>query len=118
MNQTVAGEDVTGQPAAQAAVAGALAWAREGLRAAFLRPVRIGAARVRPHELLLLAAFALAVEIVLGRLEVDGPADFNLRAWLAPWWSVGAVLALLWTLLGSEARQGEGARAGAVSWLA
>jgi hypothetical protein len=118
MNETVAGEDVSGQPAAQGPAPGLLAWLREGLRAGFLRPVRIAAAPVRPHQLLLLAAIAVALEIALGRLEVDGPADFNLRAWLAPWWSVAAMLALLWTLLGADARQADGPRPGAVSWLA
>jgi hypothetical protein len=118
MNQTVAGEDVTGQPAAPAPLPGLRAWAREGLRAAFLRPPRIASARVRPHQLLLLAAITVTLEIFLGWLEVDGPAVFNLRAWLAPWWSVAAMLALLWTLLGSDARPGDAPRPSAVSWLA
>ncbi|HET8744176.1 MAG TPA: C13 family peptidase [Ramlibacter sp.] len=76
-------------------------WLREGLRAAFLRTPHIGNARVRPRELLAIALLSIAIEIVLGRLEVDGPAIFNLRAWLAPYWSVAAILVLLWPLLGA-----------------
>jgi hypothetical protein len=96
---------------------GLRAWLREGVRAAFLRHPRIGSARVRPRELLLLALLSIAVEIVLGRLEVDGPADFNLRAWLAPFWSMTGMLALLWALLAARAQDGE-PPPGVASWLA
>lgn len=117
MNQTVVGEEATGHAAAPTGALGAWAWAREGLRAGFLRAPRTGAARVQPHELLLLAAIAVAVELALGRLAVAGPAEFNLRAWLAPWWAVAAVLALLWALLGAR-EESDPPRPGAASWLA
>jgi hypothetical protein len=97
---------------------GMRAWLREGLRAGFLRRPRIGAARVRPRELLPLVLLSVAVEIVLGRLEVDGPADFNLRAWLAPFWSVAGILALLWPLLAERVAGDEPPRPGVASWLA
>ncbi|MEJ8839214.1 C13 family peptidase [Ramlibacter sp. AN1133] len=93
-------------------------WLREGVRAAFLRSPRLGGAHVRPRELLLLALLSVGVEIALGRMEIDGPADFNLRAWLAPFWSVTAILALLWPLLAGRAEEGELPRPGAASWLA
>jgi hypothetical protein len=109
-------------PAGQAAVPstalGIRGWLREGVRAGFLRPPRIGAAQVRPREFLLLLLLSVAVEIVLGRLEVDGPADFNLRAWLAPFWSVAGLLALLWSLLAADGLDGGLPRPGAASWLA
>lgn len=76
-------------------------WLRAGLRAAFLRAPDLGQARVRPRELLAIALLSVAVELALGRLEVDGPAIFNLRAWLAPYWSVAGILVLLWPLLGA-----------------
>jgi hypothetical protein len=91
-------------------------WLREGLRAAFLRPPRTGSARVRPRELLLVVLLSVGVELVLGRFEVEGAADFNLRAWLAPFWSVAAMLAVLWPLL--AARDDQAARPGAATWLA
>ncbi|MBL0394258.1 hypothetical protein JJ685_24170 [Ramlibacter monticola] len=114
MNETAAGPGAGAPPAAL----GTRAWLREGLRAAFLRPPRIGNARVRPRELLQLALVAILVEIALGRLEIDGPADFVLRAWLAPWWSLGAILVLLWTLLGAGAAEGDVPRPGAANWIA
>jgi len=114
MNDSVAGVP----PAASAAVAppalGVLGWARAGLRAAFLRPPRVGGARVRPRELLLLALVAIAVEVVLGRLAVEGPADFSLRGWLAPWWAVAAMVTLLWA---GEPHEPP-AHGGVANWLA
>jgi hypothetical protein len=114
MNETVAGPPLAAPPAAL----GTRAWLREGLRAAFLRPPRIGGARIRPRELLQVALVAVLVEIALGRLEVVGPAEFSMRAWLAPGWSLGAMLALLWMLLPPAGQEGEAARPGAASWIA
>ena len=114
MNDSLAGQGL----AAPAATLGTRAWLREGLRAAFLRPPRIGGARVRPRELLQVALVAILVEILLGRLEIDGPAEFSVRAWLAPWWSLGAMLALLWTLLPASSQEGAPPRPGAASWIA
>ena len=105
MNETAAGE------------LGLRGWLREGMRAAFLRPPRVGNARVRPHELLLVALLSISVEILLGRLEVEGPAEFNLRAWLAPFWSVAGMLALLWVLLAPRASEAEPSP-GVAGWLA
>jgi hypothetical protein len=93
-------------------------WLREGVRAGFLRSPRIGTARVRPRELLLLLVLSIAFEVGLGRLEVDGPADFNFGAWLAPFWSIAALLAVLWPLLAPRAEDGAVPRPGAASWLA
>lgn len=52
------------------------------------------------------------------RFEVDGPADFSLRGWLAPWWAVAAMLALLWTQLWSGEPQQRAPHGGVASWLA
>lgn len=93
-------------------------WLREGLRAAFLRPPRLGAARVRPRELLAIALIAVAVELLLGRFEIEGPADFNLRGWLAPWSAVAAMLALLWALLWEGEAQERDPHPGVANWLA
>jgi hypothetical protein len=95
---------------------GTLEWLRAGWRAGFLRAPGIGTSRVRPRELLLLAAIAIAVELVLGRLEIDGPADFSLHGWLAPWWALAALLALVWVLLWP--REHAGAPGGVADWLA
>jgi hypothetical protein len=97
---------------------GTLGWVREGLRAAFLRPPRVGMARVRPRELFVVALIAFAVELLLGWLEVDGPADFSLRGWLAPWWSIAAMLALVWALLWKRESNEVAPHGGAANWLA
>lgn len=74
-------------------------WLREGLRAGvFLRP-RPQSHGPAPAQLLGLLVLVSALELVLGRLEVAGPASFDLRGWLAPWWSTGAVLLLGWWAL-------------------
>ena len=96
---------------------GLAGWLREGLRAAFFLAPRTRGLAPSPRELLLLALLATAVELVLARLEVPGPAHFNLRGWLAPWWTVGAIVLLLWALLssgGDTPRE----RGGLASWFA
>jgi hypothetical protein len=99
---------------------GVTRWLREGLRAAFFLAPRTQGATPRPRELLLLAVIAIAIELVMGRLEVPGPAAFNLRGWLAPWWSVSAAVLLLWTLLSAApgaVRQQGGVAAWFALWL-
>jgi hypothetical protein len=101
---------------AAARTAGVARWLREGLRAAFfLAPRTRGAPH--PRELLVLAIIATGIELVLGRLEVPGPADFSLRGWLAPWWGVSAAVLLLWTLL-SRAPGAARAQGGVAAWFA
>ncbi|HEX2545465.1 MAG TPA: C13 family peptidase [Ramlibacter sp.] len=103
MNDTQA---IEAPPAAQ----GVVAWLREGLRAGLLLRVRAPSLQPSAHVLVALVAIVVAVELLLGRLEVPGPADFHLRAWLAPWWSVAAAVLLFWVLLVP--------RTGAAAWLA
>lgn len=94
-------------------------WIREGLRAGlFLRP-RVAGLVPRPRELVLLFLLTAAVEIALGRLEVPGPASFNLRAWLAPWWGVAASVLLVWALLWGLPTPHDGPRLrGVPAWFA
>jgi hypothetical protein len=60
---------------------------------------------------------AVAVELSLGRLEVAGPAEFNLKAWLGTWWTVSGLLFVLWALLPASTRPAE-RPAGLASWFA
>lgn len=70
-------------------------WLIEGLRAGvFLRP-RVSGSPL-PMQLVGIALLAAAIELALARLEIDGAASFNLRAWLAPWWSTGVLVVLAW----------------------
>jgi hypothetical protein len=95
-------------------------WVREGLRSGVLLAPRVASAAPRPLQLLLLVLLATAVELGLGRLEVAGPAQFNLRGYLATWWGASATILLVWSLLWNQ-RQAEGEAqrpAGVASWLA
>jgi hypothetical protein len=92
-------------------------WLREGWRAGFLLRPRIGDEEPRPRELLLLAAIAVGIELLLGRWELAGEVDFNLRGWLAPWWSVTACLVLVWALLRTEPGEPQ-RRGGVAAWFA
>jgi len=93
------------------------AWLREGIRAGFLLRPRVAAEQPTPLQVALLVLILSAVEIGLGRLEIAGPAQFDLRGWLAPWWSTGVMLLLAWW--GLAATGGGPARpAGLAAWLA
>jgi hypothetical protein len=89
-------------------------WLREGVRAGFLLPPRVGAAEAGPRELAGIVAFTAAVELVLGRFEVPGEADFHLQAWLASWWTLGALALLVWALL---ERRPDGRAPGVGTWF-
>jgi hypothetical protein len=93
-------------------------WLREGLRAGLLLRPRVAGLQPRVRDLLLLALLAVLVELGLGRLEVEGPADFNLRGWLATWWGVTGLLALVWALLPQPREAAPGRPAGVASWFA
>ncbi|MDB5860220.1 MAG: putative rane protein [Ramlibacter sp.] len=95
-------------------------WVREGLRSGVFLPPRVAGRAPRPLQLLLLVLLTAVVEIGLGRLEVAGPASFNLRGYLASWWGVAASVLLVWSLLwGRRATGAEAPRpAGVASWFA
>lgn len=97
---------------------GLAGWVREGLRAAFLLRPRSAGQEPRPRELLPIALVAPLFDLVLGRLEVDGPADFSLAAWLAPNWGLAACALLVWALLWRPAADGAPRRGGVASWIA
>lgn len=85
-------------------------WLLEGVRAgALLRP-RVGDARPGAWQLPALLLALVVAELVLSRLEVPGPAEFDVRGWLGPWWATAAVAVLAWIAL---------ARSGSIAaWLA
>ncbi|KQT13478.1 C13 family peptidase [Ramlibacter sp. Leaf400] len=74
-------------------------WIREGLRTSFLVRARVAGHRPTPRQLLLVVAGVVLLELALGRLEVPGPAHFDLRGWLIPWWSSGLSALLVWAAL-------------------
>lgn len=83
-------------PVAAPARLSLLGWMREGLRAAFFLRPRTAAASPTPWQLLWLLVIGSALLVGAARLEVVGPADFNLRGWLAPMWSSLALLWMAW----------------------
>lgn len=72
------------------------AWMREGLRAALFLPPRTGPVAPSPWQLLVLSLISAALIVGAARFQVVGPAQFNLRGWLAPMWSSLALLWLAW----------------------
>ena len=74
-------------------------WLREGLRAGFLLRPRLPLAPPTPAQLLALVILVSALELLLARFEVAGPALFDLRGWLAPQWGTAMLLLLVWWVL-------------------
>lgn len=91
------------QPPGPVAAVGAAAerltlwgWMREGLRAGLFLPPRTAAAAPTPWQLLVLSLVSAGLLVAASRLDVVGPAQFNLRGWLAPMWSGLVLLWLAW----------------------
>lgn len=93
-------------------------WLREGLRCAFLLPPRV-AGQPAPLQLIALLSLMVVLGLALARLEVAGSAAFHASAWLAPWWSAGACLLLMWALSADLPPDVPvGRRTGLASWVA
>lgn len=102
-NDTVAVEDEDTAPMALADAAGPIwavgearpyppervslgRWMLGGLKAGFFVSPGVGHAQPSPFQVLLLTVLASGLLLGLARLEVPGPAIFDWRAWLVPWW--------------------------------
>lgn len=92
------------------------AWLREGVRAGFLLRPRVASEQPTPIQIALLVLILSVIEIGLARLEIAGPAEFDVRGWLAPWWSTGALLLLAWW--GLSAAPAHARPSGLAPWLA
>jgi Peptidase C13 family len=117
MNESPISPPLPGIPAAVASDAGghgpdsdgflpAVRWIGEGLRAAFFLPPRVAGRAPTPWQVLAITVLVLALEAGLLRLEIAGPARFNLQAWLSGWWTVGLFIGLAWWAFPPQARQG------------
>ena len=71
-------------------------WLLEGLRAAFFRPPRVTGFTPAPWQVLRMAVLAFALEALASRIEIAGPARFDLQAWLAGWWTLVVFVGLAW----------------------
>ncbi len=94
------------------------AWLREGLRAGFLMSPRIRGQQPTPGQMAVLVLLLSLIETGMARLEIAGPAQFDLRGWLIPWWSTAALLMLAWWALPSGGAQRAGRPAGLAAWFA
>jgi peptidase C13-like protein len=93
-------------------------WLLEGLRSGFFLRPRIAGGQPTPAQVAALLVLLSAIEIGLARLEVAGAAWFDLRGWLAPWWSTGALLLLAWWALPPGDTRGAAQPAGLAAWFA
>jgi hypothetical protein len=95
-------------------------WLREGVRAGFFLRPRVGTQQPRPAQIAAMLVLLALLEIVLARFEVAGPANFDLRGWLAPWWSTGVLVLLAWWALPAvdPRRIDAGRPAGLAAWFA
>lgn len=93
------------------------AWLREGLRAGFFLRPRVAGEQPTPLQVAALLLVLSLLEIALARFEVAGAAQFDARAWLAPWWSTAALLLLAWWTLPQDAGAA-GRPAGLAAWFA
>lgn len=91
-------------------------WLVQGVRAGlFMRPRT--AVPPTPWQLLGAVVFTSALVLGLGRLEVAGPAGFDLQAWLAPWWGTAVLALLVWWALPQGAGLLKPAHQGTPAWL-
>jgi len=74
-------------------------WIRQGLRAATLRSVQALPEGPGAWPMLLLVSAVAVIASGASRLEVDGPASFDLRAWLFGWAPVALLIFGVWLIL-------------------
>lgn len=92
-------------------------WLREGLRAGFFLRPRVAREQPTPLQAAILLLILSLLEIALARLEVAGDAHFDLRGWLAPWWSTAALALLAWWTLPPGEPGVRGRPAGLAAWF-
>ena len=71
-------------------------WLIEGSRAGFFLPPRTAGRSPKPLQVLLIFVACSGLEVMLSRLNVVGPANFDTQAWLSGWWSLLVFLGLAW----------------------
>jgi hypothetical protein len=92
-------------------------WIREGLRAGVLLRPRVGAAQPDAPQILAIVLVVSLLDIGLGWFEIAGDVHFDLRGWLAPWWSTAAMLLVAWWALPSQQDDAQRPR-GLAAWIA
>ena len=112
--QSANGSDAEVQPPSSLSI---LQWWMQGFRAACCLKVSIGHAVPRPWQLFCLMALSSAALTALARLEVPGPAVFELFGWLYPFAATAFLAFFVWASLARGHQSG--AHPSALSaWLA
>ena len=83
-----------------------LQWWLQGLRASVLLAPRIGQARPSPWQVLCVFLSVVIAELLVSRLEVAGPANFDAQSWLIYWMPSAAAVWLAWWAMGERAKGG------------
>lgn len=71
-------------------------WVMEGLRAGFFLSPRVAEHAPTPLQVLVIVIVFIATETALSRLEIAGPARFDVQAWLSNWWTMALYIGLAW----------------------
>ena len=71
-------------------------WVLEGLRAGFFLSPRVARHAPTPLQALGIVALFIAIETAWSRLEIAGPARFDVQAWLSNWWTMALYIGLAW----------------------
>ena len=74
------------------------AWLKHAARATFLKRPGLHHAVPSRWQLLAVLVFVTLASLALDRLRVMGPAGFNVRDWLAAWWTLAPLLFAAWLL--------------------
>lgn len=80
-------------------------WIREGLRATVFLAPRTAAAAPTPWQSLWLTLIGSALLVGAQRWQVVGAAEFNLRGWIAPYWTTLVLLWLGWWAMDQTRRR-------------
>jgi hypothetical protein len=92
-------------------------WFREGLRSGWLLQSRVAGRQPAPLQLVLVVGAVLLLELALARLQIPGPARFDLRGWLVPAWSGGLSALLVWAALWGQRSSGADRPGGVGTWF-
>lgn len=71
-----------------------------------------------------MGVLAFAAQAAMSRLQIAGPAHFDMQAWAASWWTLGPLAALAWWAFPRAQKQGAAALAcghasgGVAAWVA
>lgn len=119
-NNQVSAAEAAGAVATVLPAPGFWGWIREGLRAGTGKEPTTGDHQPTPGQIAGIVLLLVLLYGVLSRVEVNGPAEFNLRGLLTQWWGAGASLLLAWWVMSAAARRAtdKPALSGLASWFA